>query len=106
MLINAFAVALAAAQVGAAAPQAPLNLTCLGGGTANKVDVRRGNTFGSFSGNAGGQSFSGSGSSNTTVYGRRQQGFDDQVDVRLFEGDDRIRMPRTMLPMIRGGKDG
>jgi hypothetical protein len=36
----------------------------------------------------------------------RQQGFEDQVDVRLFSGDDRIRMPRTMLPAFHGGNDG
>ena len=30
----------------------------------------------------------------------------DQVDIRLFGGDDRIRMPRTMLPPIHGGSDG
>jgi hypothetical protein len=36
----------------------------------------------------------------------RQQGFGDQVDVRLFNGDDRIRMPRTMLPPIHGGNAG
>ena len=106
MLINAFAVALAAAQAHVIAPQAPLHLTCLGGGTANKTDVRQGTSHGSFSGMAGGQTFSGNGSSSTTVYGRRQQGFEDQVDIRLFEGDDRIRMPRTMLPMIRGGEGG
>ncbi len=37
---------------------------------------------------------------------QRQQDFADQVDVRLFSGDDRIRMPRTMLPLIRGGSEG
>lgn len=36
----------------------------------------------------------------------RQQGFREQVDIRLFGDDDRIRMPRTMLPAIRGGKGG
>jgi hypothetical protein len=36
----------------------------------------------------------------------RQQGFDDQVDIRLFAGDDRIRMPRTMLPPVHGGDGG
>ena len=36
----------------------------------------------------------------------RQQDFSDQVDIRLFNGDDRIRMPRTMLPIFRGGNAG
>ena len=26
----------------------------------------------------------------------------DQVDVRLFGGDDRIRLPRAMMPLIHG----
>jgi hypothetical protein len=49
---------------------------------------------------------SASGSATTTVYGTRQQGFEEQVDVRLFSGDDRIRLPRTMLPPVHGGSDG
>jgi hypothetical protein len=28
------------------------------------------------------------------------------VDIRLFAGDDRIRLPRTMLPPLHGGSDG
>lgn len=51
-------------------------------------------------------SYSGSGSGSSTVNIPRQQGFKDQVDVRLFSGDDRIRLPRTMLPPLRGGKGG
>ncbi len=70
--------------------QEPLNLTCFGGGTANKSSYAR--------------AWSSEGSVN--FLGKRQQGFEDQVDIRLFDGDDRIRMPRTMLPPIRGGKDG
>lgn len=84
----------------------PLNLTCMGGGTANKVTVT--NVYGSNSGSGsvGTTPYSYSGSGNATAYGRRQQGFADQVDIRLFGGDDRIRMPRTMLPPIHGGSDG
>ena len=89
-----------------ASAQQPLNLTCFGGGTANKPTIMRGHTTGSFSGSVGGTPYSGSGNATTNVYGMRQQGFDDQVDIRLFAGDDRIRMPRTMLPPIRGGKEG
>ena len=40
------------------------------------------------------------------VNGEKQQGFEDQVDVRLFGGDDRIRLPRTLLPGRHGGNDG
>jgi len=88
------------------AVQQPLNLTCGGAGTANKPTAVNAYSYGSASGWVGGTPVSGSGSSTTTVYGRRQQGFEDQVDVRLFSGDDRIRMPRTMLPVIHGGANG
>ena len=40
------------------------------------------------------------------MMGQRQQGFSDQVDIRLFGGDDRIRLPRTLLPPLHGGNDG
>lgn len=30
----------------------------------------------------------------------------DQVDIRLFGGDDRIRLPRAMVPLMHGGADG
>jgi hypothetical protein len=70
--------------------QQPLSLTCVGGGTANKPKTTT----------------VWSGGESASVIGRRQQGFEDQVDLRLFAGDDRIRMPRTMLPPIRGGADG
>jgi hypothetical protein len=70
--------------------QQPLNLTCFGGGTAKKGAVATVNT----------------GSDLATITHQRQQGFADQVDIRLFNGDDRIRLPRTTLPLIRGGNDG
>ena len=83
-----------------------LNLTCLGAGTANKVTAHSAYTTANVSGMIGFTPVSGSGSAQTTIYGTRQQGFEDQVDIRLFGGDDRIRMPRTMLPMFHGGSDG
>jgi hypothetical protein len=86
--------------------QKPLQLTCFGGGTANKVTARTAYSNAYVSGNVGGTSFSGSGNGSTTIYGTRQQGFGDQVDVRLFAGDDRIRVPRTMLPPLHGGDGG
>jgi hypothetical protein len=90
----------------AASAAGQLNLTCLGAGTANKATAATARSNGSFSGYAGTTSFGGSTSGSTTVYGTRQQGFGDQVDVRLFGGDDRIRLPRTMLPPLHGGSDG
>ena len=94
---------LAAAQ---AAAQAPLNLTCGGAGTAHRVTSNTAYTNGYASGMVGTTPVSGSGSATTTLYGSRDVGFADQVDIRLFSGDDRIRMPRSMLPMIHGGQDG
>ena len=96
--------ALAAAQT--AVPQTPLNLTCGGAGTANKATATTGYSNDYVSGNVGTTPFSANGSGTTTVYGMRQQGFEDQVDIRLFGGDDRIRLPRTMLPALHGGSDG
>lgn len=89
-----------------AAAQQPLNLTCFGGGTANKMAVVTGRSNTNVYGSVGSTPYSGSGNTNATVYGQRQQGFEDQVDIRLFAGDDRIRLPRTMLPPIRGGSEG
>src|SRR5688572_115310 len=94
------------AQAATAAAQQPLNLTCFGGGTANKMTMSRAHTNANVFGSVGGTHYSGSGNATTNVYGQRQQGFEDQVDIRLFGGDDRIRMPRTMLPPIRGGEGG
>jgi hypothetical protein len=96
--------ALAAAQ--AAAPQSPLNLTCGGAGTAIKDGAMTGYTNTHVSGMVGTTPVNGSGYGTTTVYGIQQQAFEDQVDVRLFGGDDSIRMPRTMLPFIHGGNGG
>ena len=95
--------ALAAAQ---AAAQQPLNLTCGGAGTANKAVAMNAYSNTNVSGSVGTTPVFGSGQTSTTIYGQRQQGFADQVDVRLFSGDDRIRLPRTLLPPIHGGSDG
>ena len=86
--------------------QQPLNLTCGGAGTANKVTAHTAYTNAYASGMVGTTPVSGSGSATTTVYGTRQQGFEEQVDIRLFSGDDRIRLPRAILPPIHGGNGG
>jgi hypothetical protein len=84
----------------------PLALTCLGGGTANKTTVTSAWGSGSFSGYVGNSYFGGSTSSSAMAFGTRQQGFADQTDIQLFSGDDRIRLPRTMLPTFHGGQGG
>lgn len=99
-------VALLLVQVVTGSPEQPLHLTCVGGGTANKMAVATANTSASVFGSVGGTPYNGFGSATTNVYGQRQQDFADQVDIRLFAGDDRIRLPRTMLPPIRGGDGG
>ena len=86
--------------------QQPLEITCFGGGTANKATAATGFSSGYASGIVGNHMWSGSGFGTTTIVGTRQQGFGDQVDIRLFAGDDRIRLPRTMLPPLHGGADG
>jgi hypothetical protein len=68
----------------------PLQLTCLGGGTANKATSAVAWGWGGWG----------------VVSGHKDRGFNEQVDIRLFTGDDRIRMPRTMLPGIHGGSAG
>lgn len=81
-------------QSSVSAPE-PLSLTCYGGGTANK------HKFSSFYGfNSLGRSAFATGVTST------ESGFEDQVDVRLFAGDDRIRLPRKMLPPAHGGSEG
>lgn len=73
----------------------PLNLICVGGGAANQATVTQGYATNSYGESAQGQ-----------VIGTRSVGFDDQVVVELNGDTGRIRMPRAMLPTIRGGKDG
>jgi hypothetical protein len=98
-----FIIAFAAAQ---AAAQQPLNLACGGAGTANKAMAISGHSNTQVFGTVGTTPVMGSGETTTTLYGTRQQAFADQVDVRLFGGDDRIRLPRTLLPAVHGGADG
>ena len=75
---------------------------CFGRGAANKTDLATAfgvtNLFGSLG--------SVTGTSTATVVGRRSQRFDDQVSLYIEGSEGRLRMPRTMLPMIRGGEDG
>jgi hypothetical protein len=86
--------------------QPPLDLTCGGSGTANKPTAATAYSSTRVYGTAGTTPLTGTGNTTTTVYGTREQAFEDQVDIRLFGGDDRIRMPRTMLPALHGGAGG
>jgi hypothetical protein len=72
-----------------------LNLICVGGGSANKA------TSGTVTGwNTSGEFASG------TIRSSRSVGFEDKVGIRIAGEEGRLRMPRTMLPPIRGGEDG
>jgi hypothetical protein len=72
-------------------PAAELNLVCRGAGSATRQN------------NA---SLFGDGGSVFGSIGKRDVDFEDQVNLWL-EGDvGSLRMPRSMLPTIRGGKDG
>lgn len=72
-----------------------LHLVCGGAGTATKPDF----TFVDGSTSYGSE-FS------ATAMGTRDRNFADEVSVRLDDADPRIRLPRSMLPPARGGKDG
>ena len=71
------------------------DLVCLGGGAATRQD----NVTVS-----GWNSVGGYGSAN--IVGNRSVPFDDQVNLWIEGDEGRIRMPRAMLPIIRGGEDG
>jgi hypothetical protein len=72
-----------------------LHLVCLGAGSANKPT-----STSAFASNSNGDSVW------ANVVGSGAVPFEDQVNVEIVNGEGRIRMPRTMLPPIRGGKDG
>ncbi len=73
-----------------------IHLICLGAGTANKLSMTSAFAFNNFGGSAWGQAIS-----------ERAQAFEDQVNVQINEDDTgRIRLPRVILPMIRGGENG
>ncbi len=76
------------------APSGPLQLTCLGAGTANKLKSTSVFGSGNQSGIIGSTLYSGNSSGSATIIGTQDRPFEDQVDLRLFNGDDRIRMPR------------
>lgn len=73
-----------------------IHLICVGAGTAARLTSTYGTAYDSRGNSAWGQ-----------VVSRRDTPFDDQVNIDIgSEGQGRIRMPRAMLPIVRGGKDG
>lgn len=77
------------------AQEGSLSLICGGGGSANKVTGATVNAWN------GGGDYGGA-----TITGTRSVGFEDQVSLRIEGTEGQLRMPRSMLPPIHGGKDG
>jgi hypothetical protein len=72
-----------------------LHLVCLGAGSTNRVAST--SVYGHVNGD----------SAWAQALSSRSVGFDDQVDIEINEGgQSKIRLPRAMLPPLRGGKDG
>lgn len=72
-----------------------LHLVCIGGGSASKATSSSAYGMNNYGDSAW-----------ATVTGTRDVGFEDQANVEIVDGVGKIRMPRTMLPLLRGGKDG
>ena len=89
IIIVGFAVAPVAASADT------LHLICTGAGETPKAETSRG-----FATNSMGDTAS------ATIVRTRDREFADQINVEIAEGEGRIRLPRTMLPLIRGGEDG
>lgn len=80
----------------AATTDQPIYLVCLGAGSASRVTSTYGSVYDNRGNSAWGQAVS-----------RRDVPFDDQVNIELpGGGTGRVRMPRAMLPVIRGGDNG
>lgn len=79
----------------AAAYDGRVDLVCLGQGSANKQTNSNAYVYDSNGNSAWGN-----------VIGNRSVPFADQVNLWIEGGEGRVRMPRTMLPPIRGGDDG
>lgn len=93
--ISILAVVFLAASVQAQESGNRLNLICSGQGAANKQSAT--NVYGWDSdGNTGG----------ATINGTRSVGFGDEVALWIEGQDGKLRMPRAMLPAIRGGDNG
>lgn len=72
-----------------------LSLVCDGGGSANRTTSAQAFAWD----NSGG-------SANAIVTGRREVGFEDQLQLWIEGDQGKARMPRTMLPPVHGGDGG
>lgn len=72
-----------------------IDLVCMGAGSANRPT----NTFAYGMNNYGESGWA-------NIVGNRSVPFDDQVNLWVEGAEGQVRMPRSMLPPIRGGQDG
>ena len=72
-----------------------LDLVCIGAGSANK---QANSSFSAYN-NQGDAAWG-------NMVGNRSVPFDDQVNLWIEGDEGRLRMPRVMLPLIKGGEDG
>jgi len=86
--------------------QHPLQITCFGGGTANKYTFATGGGTTQINGMVGTTIVSGSAHTSTSVMIPREEGFSGQADLRLFDGNDRIRLPASIVARFHGGEAG
>jgi hypothetical protein len=75
--------------------EARLNLVCLGAGTANKPTSSRLQAWDSDGDHV-----------SANIVGNRTVPFDDQVNLWIEADKGKLRMPRVMLPALRGGDEG
>lgn len=91
-----FAAVLTVLAASGAAGAETLHLVCLGQGSGNRAFQ----SFGTASDNRGNSAWGQS-------VGVRAVPFDDQVNIEIADdATGRVRMPRMMLPGLRGGSDG
>lgn len=74
---------------------ARISLVCLGAGSANRVTTGTVNVWDGDGDHAW-----------ANVVGNRTVPFEDQVNLWIESDEGRIRMPRAMLPTVRGGDNG
>lgn len=72
-----------------------LNIVCAGGGYANRVDQSTAQVRNNYGDTA-----------TATVQSQNRVGFNDQLQLWIEGDEGRIRMPPSMLPLLRGGEDG
>lgn len=95
MKILAVSIGAIAVLAGSPGQAESFHLICIGGGAANRVAQ----TQAYVTNNEGNRAWA-------TVNTPTTQDFEDQVNIDIDEKGGKIRVPRSMLPPMHGGKDG